>query len=163
MLLDVGCGSQPKGDVNCDLLLEHHDLREKPKTILNFVKCSAEFLPFISKSFEEVYCSHLLEHLEDYSQALQELKRVAAHRVTVILPFALFSVFDIFVHRFKFGSHIRWLRQYHKHFFLINPLKEGSCKPCFLNLMEAVLHKKKVFSGWLRIPIPFETRTVINL
>jgi len=164
MILDVGCGASPIGDVNCDLLLKHSDLLwdQKPDRRINFVRVDVRYLPFRSRSFEVVHCSHVLEHLKDPLEALRELKRVSCNIVIVILPFALFSVFDIFWCGRKFGDHVRWLRKHHKHFFLMDPLKTGSFKLCFPSL-RAALKKKKIFKGWLRIPIPFETRTVIEV
>ena len=105
----------------------------------------------------------MLEHEEDPLEGLAELKRVSRKFVVVILPFGLFSIFDIFYCGRKFGSHVRWLRQHHKHFFLMNPLKTGSFKMMFPSLSAALKFRKKVFEGWLRIPIPFQTLTVIEV
>ena len=166
MILDAGCGASPIGDVNCDLLVPESDLRMVPlkswRVPKNFVRADVRYLPFRSRSFDLVHCSHMLEHLEDPLEALRELKRVSSSRVVVILPFALFSVFDIFWCGRSFGSHVRWLRKHHKHFFLMDPLKTGSFKLMFPSL-SAALRKEKSFSGMLRIPIPFQTLTVIEV
>jgi SAM-dependent methyltransferase len=44
-------------------------------------------LPFPDKSFDIVYCSHVLEHCHDAPKALAEVGRVAKLLVLVILPF----------------------------------------------------------------------------
>ena len=164
MMLDVGCGASPVGDVNCDLLVPLSDLKlwdgccQVPE---NFVRADVNFLPFRSRAFDLVHCSHVLEHLEDPLEALRELKRVSNSRVAVILPFALFSVFDVFWCGRGFGAHVKWLRKHHKHFYLMDPLKTGSFKLMFPSLA-AALRKEKSFRGLLRIPIPFQTYTLLE-
>lgn len=167
MRLDVGCGASPVGDVNCDLLVPESDLRMVPISSSwnppdNFVRADVRYLPFRSRSFDLVHCSHVLEHLEDPRDGLCELKRVSRGSVAVILPFGLFSVFDIFWCGRSFGDHVRWLRKHHKHFFLMDPLKTGSFKMMFPSLA-AALKKKKSFNGLIRIPMPFQTLTVIEV
>lgn len=164
MILDVGCGADPRGDVNVDLMVKgsHEKWDQNPEGIPNFVRADVRYLPFRSRSFDLVYCSHVLEHLEDPDEGLSELKRVSRSRVAVILPFGLFSVFDIFWCGRSFGDHVKWLRKHHKHFFLMDPLKTGSFKLMFPSL-ESALKKQKRFSGILRVPIPFQTLTVIEV
>ena len=109
-----------------------------------------------------VYCSHLLEHLEDPDEGLDELKRVSRKTVAVIVPFALFRILDVFFQRSHYPEWIRWQRKHHKHNFLMDPFKTGSFKLMFPNLA-AALRKEKRFSGLLRVPIPFQTLTVIEV
>jgi len=163
MRLDVGCGSSPTGDVNVDLMIEDADEKWdlNPSKIPNFVKADVRYLPFKSGAFQIVYCSHVLEHLMDYSSALNELLRVSSFKVIVILPFALFSIFDVFATGRKFGQHLRWLKEHHKHQFLMDPLKTGSFRLGFISAKHALFERKKVYSGLLRIPIPFETITEV--
>ena len=163
MILDVGCGASPIGDVNCDLMIQDDDLNWDldPHGIPNFVRADVRFLPFRSGSFDVVHCSHVLEHLKDPWEGLAELKRVSCGSVAVILPFALFSIFDVFWCGRGFGAHVKWLRKHHKHFFLMDPLKTGSFKLMFPSL-GAALRKEKKFSGILRVPIPFQTLTIFR-
>lgn len=162
--LDVGCGASPTGTVNVDLMLNGHDLKWdiNPNGYANFVKATAECLPFIDNVFEEVYCSHLLEHLDHPDLALAELLRVSKKTVRILLPFALFQILDIFYWRSKFWEHRLWLRKYHKRNYFFNPLKKGSCRFRFLNLKEALFYTEKAYGGKIKIPIPFETETVIT-
>lgn len=103
MRLDIGCGDRPTGDVNCDLYKgKSPHLRGRhidPKTIPNFVRCDANFLPFRDKIFCQSFCSHVIEHegVNDI-KVLSEMIRVTWRKITVIVP-----------HRFK------RLHQFEKH------------------------------------------------
>lgn len=86
-ILDVGCGGQPKGDVNCDLFFG-----DSPH-VKNFVRCDAQYLPFKNNSFKIVYSSHVIEHLPCPLLALREWNRVSRSYVYIRLPYA-FRFFD---------------------------------------------------------------------
>jgi SAM-dependent methyltransferase len=67
-MLDIGCGSSPKGDVNCDMYIgetPHIMIRHRinAKKIPNFVLCDAMHLPFRNKTFDIVNASQVLEHV----------------------------------------------------------------------------------------------------
>ncbi|RLI44514.1 hypothetical protein DRO69_07215 [Candidatus Bathyarchaeota archaeon] len=92
MILDVGCGSKPKGDVNVDLFFapthrggEH--VAFNPKTIKNFVLADAHYLPFRDEAFNIVYSSHLLEHCLHPFKVLQEFHRVSNSIVYLEIPY----------------------------------------------------------------------------
>jgi ubiquinone/menaquinone biosynthesis C-methylase UbiE len=147
-------------------MLKDHDQKwnMNPKGYSNFVKASAEHLPFRDNSFIEVYSSHLLEHLDNPDKALAEMKRVSKKTVRIILPFALFQFLDFFylLTAKKFVEHRQWLKEHHKRNYYFNPLRIGFCKFKFANLKDAILLKKKVYGSLIKIPIPFETETVIS-
>jgi ubiquinone/menaquinone biosynthesis C-methylase UbiE len=90
-VLDVGCGNEPKGDVNCDLYIadaqNHRNLgannRLATHAISNFVVCDASHLPFKDRAFKEVVCRQLIEHLQDPFAFLKELSRVSYHAIRV--------------------------------------------------------------------------------
>jgi len=67
-ILDVGCGDNPKGDVNIDLFFY---VRGE-----NFIIGEAHHLPFKTGVFEKVYSKHCLEHLESPLQFFKEAKRI---------------------------------------------------------------------------------------
>jgi ubiquinone/menaquinone biosynthesis C-methylase UbiE len=67
-ILDVGCGNNPRGDVNLDLFFYVR--------CENFVLGEAHHLPFKNCVFENVYSKHCLEHLESPLQFFKEAKRV---------------------------------------------------------------------------------------
>jgi len=153
MILDVGCGHIPRGDVNCDLMIPDADEKWdlNPHWIPNFVRADVRFLPFKSRCFDVVFCSHVLEHLEDPGEGLDELKRVSGNIVAVIVPFSLKRILDPFYHRRNYGSWLRWEKTHHKHHFWMDPFKTGSFKLLF-----------RSFFG-IPIPVPFETLTVFEV
>jgi len=90
MILDVGCGADPKGDVNVDRFLEDRTQCFKawfPWETKNFVFADAEYLPFKDKAFSLLLARHLIEHLENPLQALKEWSRVA-EEVKITTPSA---------------------------------------------------------------------------
>lgn len=93
MILDVGCGDIPKGDVNVDLFLEpiHRDSSHimEPRNIPNFVVADTHHLPFRNNTFETVYSSHLLEHCLHPLDVLKEFERVSKSTVLLKIPSAL--------------------------------------------------------------------------
>jgi SAM-dependent methyltransferase len=91
MILDVGCGNSPKGDVNCDLYRKNTphlmgDTRIQNTKIPNFVLCDATHLPFKDKVFEKAYASQVLEHILHPALLIEEMKRVATRMVTFDVP-----------------------------------------------------------------------------
>ncbi len=124
MRLDIGCGSTPTGDVNCDLFVGktphlHEDANEiNPKTIPNFVKCDANHLPFKDKCFTHSYCCHVLEHRGIRPlKVIKEMKRVTCGLIELLVP-----------HRFARWGKWKWLRfkqhPYHARLFNITTLTE---------------------------------------
>ena len=112
--LDVGCGDHPQGNVNSDLYLTEsphlHMRRIDPKKCPNFVRCDAYYLPFRNNIFEEVLSSHLLEHLDNPSNALKEMLRVCNYKVTFIVPHKMRRGFrEVFYPRFA--------KEHHKNIF----------------------------------------------
>lgn len=79
LVLDVGSGDGPfaRADVLCDKYIE--DTENRVGQILidrPFVTGDIMALPFRDNTFDYVYCSHVLEHVEDPEKALKELMRV---------------------------------------------------------------------------------------
>ena len=143
MILDVGCGIDPQGDVNCDLnvgqTFEGGDQKRgiiiKPKEIRNFVSCDCHFLPFPTNSFQKVVCNHVIEHIKDPHELLRELVRVARRKITVRCP-----------HRFSRGAKY----PFHIHFFnrswFAKALKNFSC-----NIKVSYEPFPSFFIGFIRI------------
>lgn len=89
--LDVGCGTNPSGDVNCDLFISKSPHRHGtviiPKKIRNFVKCGVNHLPFKQKIFSESFCSHVLEHKGvNCVKVIKEMVRVTEGKIIIIVP-----------------------------------------------------------------------------
>lgn len=89
MILDVGCGDRPLGDVNVDLY-PHPNLHRplsQLQDIPNFIQADIHYLPFRNKCFKIVFCRNLLEHkgvrLVD---ACKELLRVTKEKLCIEVP-----------------------------------------------------------------------------
>jgi len=76
MKLDVGCGSNPRGEVNIDIFMSKAH---------NFVHCDAHILPFKSDGFTEVVSYQTLEHVERPLTVAQEIYRVLKQAGTLEL------------------------------------------------------------------------------
>ena len=96
IILDVGCGTMPKGDVNVDFF-RGDDFNPQTgdqvqgafmsrEKIPNFVIADASCLPFKDESFNVVFSSHTIEHVEDPLLVLKEMCRVAKRKVIVRFP-----------------------------------------------------------------------------
>lgn len=79
-LLNAGCGSAywrglNESDVNIDI---------EPRDVPNFVLCSVEDMSmFPDKYFGAVFCSHVLEHVNNLQAAKSELERVADYQYII--------------------------------------------------------------------------------
>ena len=119
-LLDVGCGTKPKGDVNVDFFRgglnpQTGDQIEgefmSPSKIKNFVVADAMHLPFKDESFNTVFSSHTIEHVQNPLLMLREMYRVANGTILVRCP-----------HRKGSGATM----PYHINYFDENWFKEAS-------------------------------------
>lgn len=119
MILDVGCGDRPRGDINVDVNVGWNPhtgaQRDKikyvdPKKIRNFVKASGEHLPFRNDVFLKVSAFAVIKHIDNPLQLLKEMIRVSRFKILLTCP-----------HRF--GSHAR--APHHQNFLI----EHGSLKP----------------------------------
>ena len=94
-MLDVGCGTQPKGDVNVDFFGDGFNPQTgdqikgffmTSRNIKNFVMADAVHLPFRDGSFNVAFSSHTIEHIPDPLLMLREMCRVAQRKVIVRCP-----------------------------------------------------------------------------
>jgi SAM-dependent methyltransferase len=53
---------------------------------IEFVQGAVEKLPFQDREFDTVVCTHVIEHILNYRQAIEELRRVARHRLIIVVP-----------------------------------------------------------------------------
>lgn len=126
MILDVGCGNHPRGNVNCDLFIGRTphlhgkglDNFINPKLIQNFVRCDAHYLPFKDSAFTEVYSSHLLEHLDNPTKGLKEMVRVSGAEITFLIPHRIarvtwfhYSQCKMHKHFFNVTNVVYWLKR----------------------------------------------------
>jgi SAM-dependent methyltransferase len=79
-VLDIGSGGEPF--VYANFLIDrfpgntHHRYNKLKTNNLPFVNGDIQFLPYKNKSFDFVYCAHVLEHVEDPKNALDEIMRI---------------------------------------------------------------------------------------
>lgn len=92
MILDVGCGDEPKGDVNVDLFTEtlqaNIQNKDVTKTKVDIV-ADGNYLPFKDNSFEKVVSYHVIEHSKTPFKFLKELVRVSKNEVELKCPHRL--------------------------------------------------------------------------
>jgi len=160
MILDIGCGSRPHGDVNVDAMFADDEWKGQVDSRLtpNFVKADAAHLPFKDKCFQEVFSSHLLEHVKDEGAVLDEMRRVSKDVVRIVVPVEfVWFVYD-FLHPKKFV----WTRQHHRRSYGLNPFKARNVRLRFPNLKKVLIDQKVSFEGRLKLPVPLETETVIH-
>lgn len=108
-VLDVGCGNgflsrllaQSKTVVGCDI----NPPSDSTENLI-FKRARVEQLPFEERSFDTVVCAHTLEHVQNFSGAVAELRRVAKRRLIVIVPMQR-------PHQFTFDLHLHFFPYKH--------------------------------------------------
>jgi len=173
MILDVGCGSRPEGDVNIDLLLKGSDELPgtdrivDPKNIPNLVKADAKYLPIKEKAFKTTICSHLLEHIDDEEYVLKELKRVTDGIVIIRVPYKWWET--LATNLFSFKGWKKWRRRHHLRSYGMDNFKDllranfadFRVSYGFISLFWALRLKAKRNSK-LPLPFPYEIRAEIR-
>ncbi len=155
LTLNVGCGSDPWGDVRVDL---EHQTQTGVRSMLN-LRADAHYLPFRDNAFEHAKCWHVLEHLENPHQAVREIRRVSAHSEL------RFPIRDGYKRELLLGllglspsvfvrTAFTWTRQ--THIWVINPAVLGLASESFQTGRVEVcffLRKFKMFDR-IRLPRP---------
>jgi ubiquinone/menaquinone biosynthesis C-methylase UbiE len=101
LVLDVGSGDKPfwRADVIVDKYLKDDQQRHSGSMVFDkrkvFIDADVESLPFKDKVFDFVFCSHLLEHVENPDKAISELTRVAK-KGYIEVPYAISDLFQPF-------------------------------------------------------------------
>jgi len=125
--LNIGCGTKLiKGYINVDIFKFkgvdiQHDLNEYP-------------YPFKENSATEIYCSHVIEHLNDPDKSLTQLYRILKEKGKLIIKVPYFG------HSLAFSS---WQ---HKHYFTISSF--------------SLLDKKQEADWW--IPVFSKVKIKVN-
>lgn len=94
--LNICCGMTDGGGVNADIV-RHAD-------VPNYVQVNDIYdLPFKDGQFEQVLCSHTIEHVDNPEAFLAELRRVGRH-VTLVIPplWDISAAFNLLEHRHIF-------------------------------------------------------------
>lgn len=101
VVLDVGSGDKPfwRADVIVDKFREDNQQRHSGEIIYDknkiFIEADVEKLPFKDKVFDFVFCSHLLEHVQNPDKAILELVRVAK-RGYIEVPNGIYDILKPF-------------------------------------------------------------------
>jgi SAM-dependent methyltransferase len=126
-VLDVGCGTgyltQWIHDRRPDLKLTGTDFiieegtAARPAAIA-FEQGQIEALPFADASFDTVICTHVLEHILDFPQALREIRRVCAKKLIIVVP-------QEREYRFTFNPHLHFFPYPHSFLRYVAPVPAG--------------------------------------
>jgi len=76
LVLDVGSGAIPRGNVQVDLPPVESDKHHRRKSVPPTVYADVYYLPFKDCSFHRILCLHIIEHLRHPFMGLLEVKRV---------------------------------------------------------------------------------------
>ena len=93
LVLDVGCGLHPRGDVNIDPYIDSIHRRKgkgpelNPEEIQSFLQVDGRNMPmFHDRMFHTVKCYHVIEHVPDWWVLLREMYRVTDKHLIIVTP-----------------------------------------------------------------------------
>ena len=84
---------------------------------VDYVAARIEQLPFAEKVFDTVICTHVIEHVLEYRQAIAELRRVAAKRLIIVVPRER-------EYRYSFNPHFNFFPYTHSFLRAVHPSPE---------------------------------------
>lgn len=82
---------------------------------VEYVAAKIETLPFKDGEFDTVVCTHVIEHVLEYRQAIAELRRIAKHRLIIIVPRERES-------RYAFNPHFNFFPYTHSFLRAVHPV-----------------------------------------
>ena len=110
-VLEAGCGraylanilSTEHSVTACDIVISDELVKKYPK--IHFQKENLERLSFEDNQFDTVICTNTLEHLQDISAAIKELRRVTKNRLIIVVPKQrpYLYTFDLHLHFFPYA------------------------------------------------------------
>jgi ubiquinone/menaquinone biosynthesis C-methylase UbiE len=145
--LDVGCGSgyaMTKAIINkgCDAYgidpePNSYGVKFNSTTDLKIFQGFAEKIPFPDFTFDVVYSSHVIEHVNSIEKSLQEFERVLKNegKVIIIVPTAESAWINL-ISNLLLTSHLRFLR------FIARPITK-STRTNFLQVILTYSHGKE--------------------
>ena len=111
MILDVGVGFRPLGNVNVDLFdprfAGEGSFKRDPRSIKNCVMADGQYLPFRSNVFEKVYSKGVIEHTAKPLLFFKEMIRTSKNRIVLICPHRYHKDFPFHITYFN----VRWFER----------------------------------------------------
>ena len=120
---DVGCGTgalltrikaaanPPKRLVGVDFVVDDAASLDG----IEYKEARIEDLPFADNEFDTVICTHVIEHLLDYRQAIEELRRIAKKRLIIVVPRER-------EYRYTFNPHFNFFPYTHSFLRAVHPV-----------------------------------------
>lgn len=84
---------------------------------VEYVAAKIEALPFADGEFDTVICTHVIEHVLDYRQAIAELRRIARRRLIIVVPRERES-------RYSFNPHFNFFPYTHSFLRAVHPVPD---------------------------------------
>jgi SAM-dependent methyltransferase len=122
-ICDVGCGSgmllrrihAARPDIG-QLSGIDVELRDAERDgAIRYFTGKVEALPFADRAFDTVICTHVLEHVLDFRQALAELRRITKRRLIIVVPRER-------EYRYTFNPHFHFFPYLHSFLRSIHPV-----------------------------------------
>jgi SAM-dependent methyltransferase len=82
---------------------------------IDYVAAKIEALPFEDGAFDTVICTHVIEHVLEYRQAIAELRRIAGKRLIIIVPRER-------EYRYSFNPHFNFFPYMHSFLRAVHPV-----------------------------------------
>lgn len=84
---------------------------------IDYVAAKIEELPFDDGAFDTVVCTHVIEHVLEYRQAIAELRRIARKRLIIVVPRER-------EYRYSFNPHFNFFPYTHSFLRAVHPVPE---------------------------------------
>ncbi|MGO4565732.1 class I SAM-dependent methyltransferase [Rhizobium sp. 2YAF20] len=84
---------------------------------IEYVAAKVESLPFGDGEFDTVICTHVIEHILDYRQAIAELRRISRRRVIIVVPRER-------EYKYTFNPHFNFFPYTHSFLRAVHPVPE---------------------------------------
>ncbi len=85
---------------------------------VNYVAARIEDLPFADASFDTVICTHVIEHVLEYRQAIAELRRICRKRLIIVVPRER-------EYRYSFNPHFNFFPYTHSFLRAVHPVPQS--------------------------------------
>lgn len=82
---------------------------------VEYVAAMIEKLPFADGEFDTVVCTHVIEHVLEYRQAIAELRRIARRRLIIVVPRER-------EYRYSFNPHFNFFPYTHSFLRAVHPV-----------------------------------------